>query len=150
MSMDTRNQSAEPDRETIGKMCVMAADMCKRSYVPYSGFHVGAALLARDGRIFTGCNVENASYPACTCAERTAFAKAVSEGAHDFTAIVICGCAEDGVFQYCPPCGVCRQVMGEFCSGDFRIYLAKTPQDYETYTLDELMPKRFTPAYLRK
>lgn len=67
MSMDTRNQSAEPDRETIGKMCVMAADMCKRSYVPYSGFHVGAALLARDGRIFTGCNVENASYPACTC-----------------------------------------------------------------------------------
>jgi cytidine deaminase len=128
----------------------MAADMCKRSYVPYSGFHVGAALLARDGRIFTGCNVENASYPACTCAERTAFAKAVSEGAHEFTAIVICGCAEDGVFQYCPPCGVCRQGMGEFCSGDFRIYLAKTPQDYETYTLDELMPKRFTPAYLRK
>lgn len=149
MSGDTKNKSAEPDRDIIEKMCVMAAEMCTRSYVPYSHFHVGAALLAQDGRIFTGCNVENASYPVCTCAERTAFVKAVSEGVHDFTAIVICGRAEDGEFQYCPPCGVCRQVMGEFCRGDFRIYLAKSPQDYEIYTLDELMPKRFTPDYLR-
>ena len=134
------------DRELMS----IAKEASKNAYAPYSKFQVGAALECEDGTVFTGCNVENASYPACTCAERTAFAKAVSEGAHEFTAIVICGCAEDGVFQYCPPCGVCRQVMGEFCSGDFRIYLAKTPQDYETYTLDELMPKRFTPAYLRK
>lgn len=135
-------------QETIEKLCGMAVEMRGRSYVAYSHFQVGAALLAQDGSIFTGCNVENSGYPACTCAERTAFAKAVSEGARSFTAIAIAGGKEGEETQYCPPCGVCRQVMSEFCQGDFLIYLAKSATDYEVYTLDELMPKRFTPAFL--
>ena len=137
-------------REVTEELCRKAVEMRRYSYVPYSHFHVGAALLSEDGRIFTGCNVENAGYPVCTCAERTAFAKAVSEGAISFSAIAISGGPEDGELQYCPPCGVCRQVMSEFCGGDFLIYLAKAPDDYETYTLDDLMPKRFTPAHLLK
>ena len=138
----------ELSRDIIERLCSTAADMCSRSYVPYSHFHVGAALLAKDGRIFTGCNVENASYPVCTCAERTAFAKAVSEGVKEFTALAICGGPENGKAQYCPPCGVCRQVMAEFCEGDFRIFLAKSATDYEAYTLNELLPKRFGPKDL--
>ncbi len=143
--MDNKQLSSE----MIKKLCEMAIDMQKRSYVPYSHFHVGCALLAEDGRIFTGCNVENSSFPVCTCAERTAFAKAVSEGAHEFTAIAIAGGEEGGENRHCPPCGVCRQVMSEFCRGDFKLYLAKTAEDYEEYTLNELMPKRFTPDHLR-
>ena len=119
-----------------------------QAYAPYSGFTVGAALLTEDGRIFTGCNVENASYPVCTCAERTAFVKAVSEGARDFAALAICGGPENGETQYCPPCGVCRQLMAEFCEGDFLILLAKSATDYEAHTLDELLPDRFTPKNL--
>lgn len=142
-------EKQEPDHSTLEMMIYQAGEMCKsKSYAPYSHFHVGAALLTKDGRIYTGCNVENAAYPLCTCAERTAFAKAVSEGARAFSAIVICGRQEDGEMQYCPPCGVCRQVMSEFCSGDFLIYLAKSATDYEVYTLDDIMPKRFTPANL--
>ncbi len=136
-------------REMIEKLCGIAIDMQKRSYVPYSKFHVGCALLAKDGKIYTGCNVENSSYPVSTCAERTAFAKAVSEGAHEFTAIAIAGGPVGGENQYCPPCGVCRQVMSEFCRRDFKIYLAKTTTDYEEHTLDGIMPKRFTPENLR-
>ena len=143
-------KTTEPDPDMIRKLCRMAVEMRARSYVPYSHFSVGAALLSESGRIFTGCNVENASYPLCTCAERTAIAKAVSEGERAFAAIAICGGPEDGEPQYCPPCGVCRQMMGEFCGGDFAIFLAKSETDYEEYMLDELMPKRFTPANLRK
>ena len=83
-----------------------------------------------------------------TCAERTAFVKAVSEGAREFTAIAICGGPEDGELQYCPPCGLCRQIMAEFCEGDFLVYLAKSPADYEVYTLDEILPNRFTGSNL--
>ena len=147
--MDYRQQN-EPDGETIEKMIRLASQMCRKSYVEYSHYHVGAALLAKDGRIFTGCNVENASFPVGTCAERTAFVKAVSEGVHEFTAIAICGGPEGGEPQICPPCGVCRHVMSEFCTGDFLIYLAKTPEEYETYTLDMLLPKRFTPEHLNR
>ena len=135
-------------RDSIGKLCEMALGMRSRSYAPYSHFRVGAALLAKDGRIFTGCNVENAGFPAGCCAEKTAFAQAVSEGAREFTAIAISGGPEDGTLQYCPPCGVCRQFMSEFCRGDFLIILTKTPDDYEVHTLDELMPMRFTPKNL--
>lgn len=136
------------DHDLIVKLNRTAVEMRTRSHVPYSRFRVGAALLAKDGRIFTGCNVENASYPVSTCAERTAFVKAVSEGALEFTAIAICGGPEDGATQYCPPCGVCRQVMAEFCEGDFRIILAKSEDDYKAYTLDEILPNRFTPENL--
>lgn len=135
-------------REMIERLCGMAADMRSRSYAPYSHYRVGAALLTKDGRIFTGCNVENAAYTVCTCAERTAFVKAVSEGAHAFTAIAICGGPETGETQYAPPCGVCRQMMAEFCKGDFQVFLAKTAEDYKVYTLDELLPERFTPENL--
>lgn len=136
-------------RDRIEELCMMAVDMRNRSYVPYSRFRVGAALLSKDGRIFTGCNVENAGYPVCTCAERTAFSKAVCEGAKEFTVIAISGGPEDGELQYCPPCGVCRQIMSEFCDGDFRIILAKSADDFEVHTLDELMPMRFTPENLK-
>ncbi len=143
-------EKQELSRELIKKMCGIAIDMQKRSYVPYSHFHVGCALLTKDGTIISGCNVENSSYPLCTCAERTAFAKAVSEGKHEFVAIAIAGGPEGGENDYCPPCGVCRQVMSEFCTGDFTLYLAKSIEDYKEYTLDEIMPMRFTPEHLKK
>lgn len=146
--MDNNGRNMAPDNAMIERLCALAAEMRERSYVPYSKFHVGAALLAKDGRIFTGCNVENASFPMGTCAERTAFVKAVSEGAREFTAIAICGGPEDGELQYCPPCGLCRQIMAEFCEGDFLVYLAKSPADYEVYTLDEILPNRFTGSNL--
>ena len=110
------------------------------AYVPYSGFRVGAALLAADGRIFTGCNIENAAYSPTICAERTAVAKAVSEGCRDFTAIVVTGDAGD----YLTPCGVCRQVMREFCSDDFTIYLVGANGTYKKLTLAELLPYSFS------
>lgn len=119
------------------------------SYSPYSGFHVGAALESVDGRIFTGCNIENAAYSPSNCAERTAFFKAVSEGAGSFRRIVIVGGYEDMPEQFCAPCGVCRQVMREFCEGDFEIILAKSPAEYRKYTLDELLPESFGPVNLR-
>ncbi|HCI74408.1 MAG TPA: cytidine deaminase [Lachnospiraceae bacterium] len=143
-------EQKELSQEMIQKLCGMAVEMRNRSYVPYSRFHVGAALLTEDGRIFTGCNIENAGFSPCICAERTAFAKAVSEGARTFAAIAISGGPEDGELPYCPPCGVCRQVMAEFCAGSFPIYLAKSETDYKAYTLDEIMPFRFTPENLRR
>lgn len=116
----------------------------KRSYAPYSHFHVGAALLGADGRIFAGCNVENAAYGPSNCAERTAFFNAVSQGQREFRGICIVGGHEGVVEDYCPPCGVCRQVMAEFCDPDtFRIILAKNRQDYRIFTLRELLPMGF-------
>nr|WP_022767104.1 MULTISPECIES: cytidine deaminase [unclassified Butyrivibrio] len=126
-----------------------ALSMRKMSYTPYSHFNVGAALLSADGKIYTGCNIENASYTPTNCAERTAFFKAVSEGVRDFTAIAIAGGKEDATeLDYCPPCGVCRQVMSEFCKDDFKIYLVKSETEYKEYTLTELVPERFTPNNL--
>ena len=116
----------------------------KQAYCPYSGFAVGAALLCADGRVFTGCNIENAAYPATNCAERTAFFKAVSEGRRDFTAIAIVGNKRGEAGDYCPPCGVCRQVMAEFCKADFEILLAKDTENWKSYTLEQLLPERFT------
>lgn len=125
-----------------------AIEMTGLSYAPYSKYHVGAALLAKDGRIFTGCNIENASYGATNCAERTAFFKAVSEGVKDFEAIAIVGASADAAAQeifseYAYPCGICRQVMQEFCKKDFTIIVAKSTEDYEKYTLKELLPLGF-------
>lgn len=121
-----------------------AFDMLKMAYVPYSHFHVGAALLCEDGTIFTGCNIENSAYGPSNCAERTAIFKAVSEGYKDFTAIAVVGGLEGNVTEYCTPCGVCRQVMREFCSRDFKIICAKSPSDYKEYTLDQLLPQSFS------
>ncbi|MBQ6998027.1 MAG: cytidine deaminase [Oscillospiraceae bacterium] len=128
---------------TPEKLCELARDAMTRSYSPYSGFKVGAALLCADGTVYQGCNIENASYTPTVCAERTAFFKAISEGNRDFTAIAICG-GKDGVITgRFPPCGVCRQVMREFCRDDFPVYLV-TPDGYEAVTLADLLPYSFS------
>ena len=115
------------------------------SYSPYSHYQVGAALLAKDGSIYTGCNIENAAYSPTNCAERTAFFKAVSEGKSEFCAIAIVGGPADaGITQYAYPCGVCRQVMMEFCNPKtFQIIVAKSVTEYEVRTLEELLPDGF-------
>ncbi len=123
------------------------------SYAPYSGFLVGAALLTNDHTIIEGCNIENASYGACNCAERTAFFKAVSEGYTDFEMIAIAGGPETDdkhhVSEFAYPCGICRQVMREFCDPDsFRVIIARSVDDYEVYTLAELLPHSFGPENL--
>jgi cytidine deaminase len=132
----------ERDRELIRR--AFAAQ--KKSYSPYSHFEVGAALLCADGEIFEGCNIENASYGASNCAERTAFFRAVYEGKRDFRAIAIVGKPADAKnFEYCAPCGICRQVMAEFCDPDtFEILLPRSEEDYQVYTLSELLPLSFT------
>ncbi|MEN6314461.1 MAG: cytidine deaminase [Clostridiaceae bacterium] len=113
------------------------------AYIPYSGFKVGAALLASNGKVYTGCNIENSSYTPSVCAERTAFFKAVSEGVKDFEKIAVVG-GKDELKEYCPPCGVCRQVMVEFCDpARFQILLGNSPENYRIYTLAELMPLSF-------
>lgn len=121
-----------------------AFSMLKFSYAPYSHFTVGAALLCKNGKIFGGCNIENAAYGPSNCAERTAVFKAVSEGEKDFEAICIVGGHEGIVKDFCPPCGVCRQVMREFCSPDFKIILAKSADEFKIYTLAELLPESFS------
>ena len=119
------------------------------SYTPYSHFNVGAALLTSDGKVYTGCNIENASYTPANCAERTAFFKAVSEGYRDFSAIAIVGGpAEADKLEICPPCGVCRQVMREFCRDDFEIILGTSAENYEIYTLSQILPLGFGPSNL--
>ena len=111
------------DRECL---CEKALEMRARAYTPYSHFQVGAALLCKDGSVYTGCNIENAAYTPSNCAERTAFFKAVSDGKREFAAIAIAGGAEtEKDLDYCVPCGVCRQVMREFCEGSFEVILAK-------------------------
>lgn len=122
----------------------------ERAYVPYSHFQVGAALLTKDGKVYSGCNIENAAYTPSNCAERTAFFKAVSEGERDFAAIAIVGGMEGAEsLDFCAPCGVCRQVMMEFCDYEsFRVILAKSVDEYQAYTLKELLPMGFGPENL--
>ena len=130
------------DEKLIRELIETAAAQRRYSYAPYSEYRVGAALLAEDGRIFTGCNIENASYPACNCAERTAFYRAVFDGKRHFTAIAIVGkLREKEEFDFCAPCGICRQVMTEFCDPEkFEVVLARTPEEYKVYLLAELIP----------
>ena len=119
------------------------------SYSPYSNFQVGAAVLTPSGKIYTGCNIENAAYTPTNCAERTAIFKAVSEGEKTFTAIAIAGSPKGGEPNYCYPCGVCRQVIKEFAQdGTIEIIIAKTETDYKVHTLNELLPNSFGPADL--
>lgn len=130
------------------RLVTIAIQAMAKSYSPYSNFKVGAALLADNGYIFTGCNIENAAYSPTICAERTAIFNAVSNGVKDFTAICVVG-GKDGILEHLtPPCGVCRQVMMEFCNEDFEIILAKSRDDYKIYTLKELMPLAFGPNNL--
>ena len=125
------------------KLCQLAIEAMGHSYSPYSGYKVGAALLCEDGSVYQGCNIENASYTPTICAERTAIFKAVFDGHRDFAAIAICG-GKDGIIEgLFPPCGVCRQVMREFCRDDFLVYLVK-PQGYEVRTLAQLLPDSFS------
>lgn len=119
------------------------------AYAPYSGFHVAAALLCMDGTIYTGCNVENASYPAGNCAERTALFKAVSEGKREFSCIVIMGGPGGRVESWCPPCGICRQALREFVRPwEFLVILAKSETEYRVFSLEELLPESFGPEAL--
>ena len=128
---------------TPEKLREMAIEAMAGAYAPYSGYKVGAALLCADGTVYTVCNIENASYTPTVCAERTAFFKAITEGHRAFSAIAICG-GKDGVITgLFPPCGVCRQVMREFCEDDFQVYMI-TPEGYETRTLAQLLPDSFS------
>ena len=134
---------------TNDELVKKAIEMTNMSYAPYSHFHVGAALLGKDGKVYTGCNVENAAYGPSNCAERTAVFKAVSEGCREFESIAIAGGLEDaqGVPQikdFCPPCGVCRQVLSEFCSRDFKIILVNGNGEQKVFTLGQLLPESFS------
>ena len=127
----------------------MAKNAMKYSYSPYSHFAVGACVLMKDGSVFTGCNIENSSFGASNCAERTAFFKAVSEGVRDFEAICIVGGKNQKATDYTAPCGVCRQVMMEFCNPKtFKIILAIDRENYRIYTLEDMLPQGFGPANL--
>ncbi len=128
----------------------MAMEARRLAYTPYSNFKVGAALLGKNGVVYKGCNVENASYPATNCAERTAFFNAVSDGQKEFDAIAIVGGSERTTeLDYCAPCGICRQVMREFCDPkEFQVIVAKSIKDYKVFTLEELLPESFGPENL--
>ena len=121
----------------------LAKEAMTRAYAPYSGFQVGAALLTRDGRVYQGCNIENAAFGPTNCAERTAFFKAVYDGCREFAAIAVCGGKNGEITGAFPPCGVCRQVMREFCEDDFVIYMVNET-GYEAITLAELLPHSFS------
>lgn len=124
--------------------------MEEQTYTPYSHFQVGAAIVTKSGKIYTGGNIENAAYTPTNCAERTAFFKAVSEGEREFRAIAVVGGAEGVLTSFTAPCGVCRQVMMEFCNpDDFTIILAKSEEEYREYTLRELLPEGFGPLDLK-
>ena len=131
------------NREDLIKAAMEAKE---HAYVPYSKFRVGAALLTKEGKIYQGCNIENAGYTPTNCAERTAFFKAVYEGERNFEAIAVNGDADD----YLYPCGVCRQVMAEFCTPDFKVFVSKKNSEYLEFTLAEILPGAFTPAELEK
>lgn len=136
------------DRELV----IKAIEARKNAYTPYSHFKVGAALLSKSGEVIKGCNIENAAYGPTNCAERTAFFKAISEGIMEFNKIAIVGGDEketDVFSSYAYPCGVCRQVMKEFCNDDFEIIVGKSADEYEVYRLDQILPMSFGPDNLK-
>ena len=134
---------------TAEKLMSLAQEAMGHSYSPYSGFKVGAALLCADGTVYQGCNIENASYTPTICAERTAFFKAVYDGHRDFTAIAVCGGKDGQATGSFPPCGVCRQVMREFCEDDFKVYLMDGQGGIQTFTLSQLLPQSFSAKELQ-
>ena len=142
--------SETADKELIEKLIDTAIGQMSMAYTPYSHFDVGAALLTKDRKIYTGCNIENAGYTPSNCAERTAFFKAVSEGVLEFDAICVVGGMNKELKEYAAPCGVCRQVMMEFCDPEkFQIILATSKEQYEIFTLKELLPLGFGPNNLK-
>ena len=135
-------------KDQIRELAVKSLAGIKNSYAPYSHFHVSAVLLCGNGAVYTGNNIENAAYTPSVCAERCAFFKAVSEGERDFTAIALCGGLNKELKEYAAPCGVCRQVMREFCKPDFKIILVKSEEEWKIYTLSQLLPEGFGPENL--
>ncbi len=137
------------EQTKIEELIDAAIDMTTVSYAPYSNFKVGAALLGKNGKIYTGCNIENAGYTPTNCAERTAFFKAVSEGVREFEAIAVVGGQNGILTQITAPCGVCRQVMMEFCNRkEFKIIMAVDKENYKIMSLEELLPMGFGPDNL--
>lgn len=137
------------EKAQIQRLIETAVAQLDYAYAPYSGFRVGAALLAKNGAVYTGCNIENAAYTPSNCAERTAFFKAVSEGIREFDAICIVGGQNGVLTEYTPPCGVCRQVMMEWCDPEkFEIILATDTKCYQIYRLKDLFPRGFGPGNL--
>ncbi len=133
----------------VAELIRSAMEARKKAYAPYSGYMVGAAVLTNELRIYPGCTIENAAYTPTVCAERTAIFKAVSEGWRRFKAIAVVGSPKGDVTQYAFPCGVCRQVMREFADADnFVVIVAKSEQDYQAFTLSELLPEGFGPENL--
>ena len=135
---------------TPEKLMELAIEAMQHSYSPYSGYKVGAALLCADGTVYQGCNIENAAFGPTVCAERTAIFKAIYDGRRDLKAIAICG-GKDGVLadEPFPPCGICRQVMREFCRDDFRIHMV-TADKLKDFTLSEILPMSFGPDHIDK
>lgn len=128
----------------IEELITQALEAMDRAYAPYSGYKVGAALLCKDGTVYQGCNIENAAYSPTVCAERTAFFRAVCDGQRDFAAMAVCGGKNGVITGFFPPCGVCRQVMREFCANDFTVYLIGKDRAYQRLTLSELLPFSFS------
>lgn len=146
--MEDRNRADQNNTDQVGAdnaaLIRAALEARKSAYVPYSHYAVGAALLTDAGEIVSGCNIENASFGATNCAERTAFFKAVSQGLKGFRAIAIAGGMDgEAPVEYAYPCGICRQVMREFCRDDFQVIVAKSVEDFREYRLDELLPFGF-------
>ena len=137
------------EKKLIEELIDTAIEQLKFSYTPYSNFKVGAALLAKSGRVYTGCNIENAAFTPTNCAERTAFFKAVSEGVKEFDAICVVGGKDGKINGIFAPCGVCRQVLREFCDDDFPIILGESENEFKEVTLKELLPLSFSPDNVR-
>ena len=133
------------DKSTIETLIEKAFSMLDYAYVPYSRYTVGAALLAKNGKIYTGCNIENVTFGATNCAERTAVFKAVSEGVKEFKAIAVVGGPQKKITGFCTPCGICRQVLREFCDEEFIFILAKSKSEYRLMTMNEILPESFKP-----
>lgn len=135
---------------TNEELCTLAVKAMKNAYTPYSGYRVGAALLTKSGKVYTGCNIENASYSPTICAERTAIFKAVSEGEREFLKIAVAGGKNGEITGEFPPCGVCRQVMAEFCGEDFEILVVKGENSFTKYKFSEILPFSFNPKHIKK
>ena len=126
----------------------LAKDTMKNSYAPYSNYNVGAVLLCKNGNIYKGCNIENASYSVTNCAERTAIFSAIANGEKEFESICVVGGKNGEITDYAMPCGVCRQALAEFCDADFKVYVGKNEEDIKEYTLSELLPYSFDKSKL--
>lgn len=134
---------------TNEELCTLAVKAMKNAYTPYSGYRVGAALLTKSGKVYTGCNIENASYSPTVCAERTAIFKAVSEGEREFLKIAVAGGKNGKITGEFPPCGVCRQVMAEFCEPDFKILVVNGENSFTEYTFSDILPFSFNPKHVK-